>query len=424
MKRIKGTMKCVVATLAFCLLLSVSMLAEAATFKPGVTYIDPAVNSKQEYYSVLKKRMYTYSDDTIEVVYPKGATLSVKTNKKALQAEIVGQTFEEPWYTISNKVYVNITPDPANVTTYYYYITKDGDKWELTQEGDRFYTELDWNKVYLTPNRTERAAYAWIKVGELTDDLSGWEYDEERADGYYAYVRCYDDGDGKGYYYNGDYSQYENYNTVKTPDGQADYEYSTAIIQLTSSKAGTYTVSVDVNGQVTKLKVYVSKYAGDRRVSVTLDKKILSETKRKASDNGYTDSNTSEYKVSSSLKSGKLKVKAESGVKITGLIVATVNKNGKMVYKKVKNGKKISLSQYLAQDDRSLNGSYNRSSKKRTYVYVSYKDTKLGTSTTYTVTKKHGVQEVKRTIKYASNSKKYVDYLSYGNGSTFSIWSY
>ena len=70
MRRFKETTKCVVTALAFCFLFMVSMLAEAATYKPGVTYVDPEVNSKNEYYSVLKKRMPTYSEDGIEVINP------------------------------------------------------------------------------------------------------------------------------------------------------------------------------------------------------------------------------------------------------------------------------------------------------------------------------------------------------------------
>lgn len=428
MRTIKETTKCVVAAFAFCFLFAVSMLAEAATYKPGVTYVDPEVNSKGEYYSVLKKRMSTYSDDTIDVVYPKGATFSVTTSKKALQAQIISQTFESLYYDDS-KFYINATPDPATVTTRYYYLTKDGRKWELTEEAGRYYKEFDGNKVYLTPNRTERyvSGYA-VKVAELSDYPGVfWDsvYDEKHDDGYYNLYSLYDDGDGKGYYYyRGNGEVCKNGMVVQTPDGQADYEYSKATIQLTSTKAGTYTVNVNVNGKATKLKVYVTTYGGDKAVSVALGKTALSKYSRKASDNGSTISDTSDYRVKSTTTSGKLKIKADKGIKITGLVVASVDKNGKAVYKKVKNGKKISLSKELEYKYIRPSGYYSKDARKYTYVYVSYKDSYLGTYTTYSLTTKHGVKQIKRTIKYASDSKKYVDYLDYGEGCTFDIWTY
>lgn len=425
MKRFKETMRLVVTALAFCLLFTISIMAEAATYRPGVTYVDPEVNSKNEYYSVLQKRMYTYDEDYVDVIYPKGATLSVKSSKKTLQATVISQTFENS-YNESARVYVNAAPDPSKVQTTFYYLTKDGRKWELTQEGDRFYRILDGNKVYLTPNRTERYVYKGyaVKVAELSQQYV-WDYDEKRSDGYYKVYSLYDAGDGKGYYYeNWSGKTLINNQVTYTPDGQMDYEYSKARIQLTSTKAGNYTVSISANGQTRKLKVCVTTYGGNRVVSAALGKAALTKSTRKASDKASTETYVSDYRVSSSLKSGKLKIKADKGIKITGLIVATVNKDGKAVYKKVKNGGKISLSQTVSKYT-STNGYYSRSSRKHTYVYVSYKDKNLGTYTTYAVTNKHGVKQIKRTIKYASNSKKYVDYLSYGNyGYSMDIWSY
>ncbi len=426
MKRFKETTRLVVTALAFCLLFTISMMAEAATYRPGTVYVDPEVNSKQEYYSVLQKRMYTYDEAYVDVIYPKGASLSVKSNKKALQATVISQTFENS-YNEDARVYVNVTPDPSTVQTTYYYLTKNGSKWELTQEGDRFYRMLDNNKVYLVPNRTEKYVYKGyaVKVAELSQLVWSYQYDEKRSDGYYKVYNLYDAGDGKGYYYENPLGKtLVNNQVTYTPDGQLDYEYSKARIQLTSTKAGTYTVSISANGQTRKLKVCVTAYSGDRVVSATLGKTTLEKYARKASDKASTTTYVTDYRVSSSLKSGKLKIKADKGIQITGLIVATVNKDGKAVYKKVKNGGKISLSQNLASKSTSVNGYYSRSSRKHTYVYISYKDKNLGTYTTYAVTNKHGVKQIKRTIKYASDSKKYVDYLSYGNGYSMDIWSY
>lgn len=425
MKRFKETTRLVVTALAFCLLLTISMMAEAATYRPGTVYVDPEVNSKQEYYSVLQKRMYTYDEAYVDVIYPKGASLSVKSNKKALQATVISQTYEN-LYSDDARVYVNAAPDPSTVQTTYYYLTKNGSKWALTQEGDRFYRMLDNNKVYLVPNRTEKYVYKGyaVKVAELSQLVWSYQYDEKRSDGYYRVYNLYDAGDGKGYYYESSGRTLINNQVTYTPDGQVDYEYSKARIQLTSTKAGNYTVSISANGQTRKLKVSVTAYGGDRVVSATLGKTTLKKSARKASDKASTMSYVSDYRISSSLKSGKLKIKADKGIQITGLIVATVNKDGKAVYKKVKNGGKISLSQNLASKSTLVSGYYNRSSRKHTYIYVSYKDKNLGTYTTYAVTNKHGVKQIKRTIKYASDSKKYVDYLTYGNGYSMDIWSY
>lgn len=416
MRRFKKLANCVAAMFALCFVFTVSMVAEAAAYKPGQVYIDPDVNSKNEYYSVLKKRMKTYDSDTIRVVYPENGNLTVSTNKKALQAEIIEQGFESP-YGEQPKVYVS-GPNVEGVTVEEtkYYLSKNGDAWELTQDAGGWYYEgwrTDYNKVYLTPNRTKRYADSAYRV-EVETEFG--KYDD--------YYDLHDDGDGKGWYYQ-DWSQgyvIENGQVVLTPDGQPDYGYSTAVIHLASTKAGTYTVSVSAAGVTQKLKVYVTANGGGI-VSATLDKKSIEKSSRKASDATVTTTDSWNYKVSSKAKSGKLKVKGDKGIKITGLVVASIDKNGKAVYKKVKNGGKISLSQALAADYKDYTGYYRKDAKKRTNVLISYKDTYTGFSVTYAVTSKHGYKQIKVTTKHAGDGKSYVSYLDYGYG-TLNLWAY
>lgn len=410
MKRFKKIMMCAAMTLAFAFCFSSALTVEAkeAAYQPGQVYVNPAINSKKVYYSNLKTRMETYSEQTVEVVYPKGATLSVKSNKKALQASIVGQTYEDVTESYA-KVYVQAAPAAETVITSYYYLDREGEKLLLTPENGRFYRLFDYVKVYLTPNCTEKVSY---------------DYPITMANGTTSYRTIYDDGDGKGYYYKNSKGTYYDTNMKEnTVDGQPDYAYSKATIQLSATKAGTYKVNISANGQTKTLKVNVTTYGGGFK-SATLDKKTLTKRTRSASDKKITTSYTADYKVSSTAKSGKFKVSADKGVKITGLVVASVNKDGKAVYKKVKNGKKISLSQAYAVDRKNTSGYYNRSTRKDTYVFVSYKDTYLGTSVTYSVTSKHGYKQIKQVYKKA-DGKKYVSYLDYGSSSgDYNIWAY
>ena len=421
MKKFGQAVKTVAAAMAFCFVGMLSISANAAYYQKGVTYVDPQTNSKGQYYSVLKQRMATYSDMTLHVVYPKGEALSVSTSKKALSAAIVSQDLESPGWD-SVKMYVAGPNVPGyNVKeTGAYYVTKNGSSWSMKKDEtgnyyiERFFTESPWKKVYRTPT------YVTQKIEDAyTIEETYTKYDGTTGTRTKTYD-LYNDGRGKGWYYE------KNWAAGQTNDQKVDatdYEYSEAVIQLDSTKKGNYSVKIKVGSKTTTVKVYVTD--NTTPVSqVKLGKSVLKKVSRKASGKSITEAKQSNFYVSSKVKSGKLKVSATKGYKITGMVVAYVNKDGKAIYKKVKNGKKITLSQALAYRSTSTYGYYSKDSKKRTEIFVSYKDSYTGYSVTYAPVKKGGLNKIKRTIKKTGDSTKYVDYLTYGDGDSTNIYVY
>lgn len=421
MKKFGQAVKTVAAAMAFCFVGMLSISANAAYYQKGVTYVDPEVNSKGQYYSVLKKRMATYSDTTLHVVYPKGETLSVSTSKKALSAAIVSQDLESPgWDDV--KVYVggpNVEGKQAEETGAYY-VTKNGDSWSMVKDEtgnyyiEKFFTGSPWKKVYRTPTYKTQCVYGGYTVDEPYTSYDGTTQTIKRT------YTLYDDGRGKGWYYEKNWAAGQtNYQKVDA----TDYEYSKADIQLDSTKKGTYSVKIKVGSKTTTVKVYVTDNTAPIS-QMKLGKSVLKKVSRKASSKSITNAYQSNFYVSSKVKSGKLKLSATKGYKITGMVVAYVNKDGKAVYKKVKNGKKITLSQALAYRNTYTDGYYSKSSKKRTEIFVSYKDSYTGYSVTYAPVKKGGLNKIKRTIKKTGDSTKYVDYLTYGSVDSTDIYAY
>ncbi len=396
-----------------------SLTAQAAVYKPNQVYVDPAENTKGQYYSLLKKRMKTYDDSTIKIVYPKGAALSVKSSKKALGAEITKQKLEDPYadygydysdydYSRYNKVYVQANPTNA-VKTYWYFDNKG--KKHQAFEGSTpgtFYIQLGGVNVNVTPN----------KVTQYADN----SYAVTTASGYTSYKDLYDDGDGKGWYYkNYNGTHYSNNQSVEQPGTTPDYEYSTAIVTLSSTKAGTYTVTVKAGSITKKVKVLVTANGGAFK-SAKLGKQVIKATSRKGNDKKLTTTSVYSTKISGSLKSAKFKVSGEKGIKLTGMIVQYIDKNGKKKYQTVKkNGGKIKLSQDYENKSSSWNGSESRDSKKVTKVLVSSKDTFLGTYTKYSVVTKHGYKQIKCTQKDQSGKVR-VSYFT--NSSSYTFWTY
>lgn len=180
-----------------------------------------------------------------------------------------------------------------------------------------------------------------------------------------------------------------------------------ATITLYSTKAGNYTVSFSVrksDGSVRgtyKMKVYCTKNSFIYN-KIMLDKTTIYQSQTKKSGNTTTQSVKSNYKISSGLKSAKLKVTPNKGYSITGITVVSVDKNGNYSYKTVKNGKKINLSQKYAYESRRAGSNKTRSAKKVTHIYISYKDKYLGSSVKYSITKTHGVKEIKKVTKRAN----------------------
>lgn len=107
--------------------------------------------------------------------------------------------------------------------------------------------------------------------------------------------------------------------------------------------------------------------------SVTLGKKTLTNSNTNAA---YSSSSSSKRSFLTGT-SGKLTVKtASSNYSIMSIVVRTYDKNGKPVYKKVSNKKKITYGAYKSKDSYSGSAySYTSSSLyKPTTIYVSYKN--------------------------------------------------
>lgn len=186
-----------------------------------------------------------------------------------------------------------------------------------------------------------------------------------------------------------------------------------ATISLYATKTGTYTITVTAilkNGAVKKHKIKVLVTA-----ATGVYKKIKYGKKTVLSKSAKIKKGQLQTKASQSLrvtkKSGKLTVTPNSQYKITGIIVESVNKKGKAVYKKIKNGKTIKVSKgYRSTSTSAYDNDYGRSSRKYTYVYISYKDKFTGDTYTYSITKDRGIKEVKLVTMDKRTGKKTVKY--------------
>ena len=456
MKRIKDTMKTIVALMSLALICMLGTNADAASYKPGTTYVNPQVSSyksRDEYYSVKKIRMATYDDTTFTVIYPKDATLEVKSPKKAMKASITyqrnssiyGPKDSERIYVAESAVtvteykyyykdYTKGTSEPLTLdaaTGLYYYTDEETvETRHYNAEYDYWYTKYETKetKVYVTPN------YTMPVKATYTDTATNTVYTYDRYDAVDG-AEMYYNSTKKAFYYYKSYDKeivYDNYQYDSDDYSTDKYEYARATVSLTSTKAGTYKVNVFVNGKKTTMTVYVtSDYDKDSYKpykKLTLDgKTVYSNTIKKTAKN---DSKTTvdNHNVKKGLKTAKFKATACKGMKITGIVSTYLNADGKAIYKKGKNGSKITLSQAYEWDNSSSNGSYSRSTTKNTYVFVSWKDTKLKTFCTYSVVKKNGVKMIK-CVEKKTDGKKYTSYIEYdtiGNGaeSPCTLWSY
>ena len=198
-----------------------------------------------------------------------------------------------------------------------------------------------------------------------------------------------------------------------------------ATISLYPTKTGTYTVSfkvVDGNGKSRKsYKLKVLATNDDRLIKkATFGKKTVVQHSASIKNGTKKVVNKNSCKVSG--KSGKLKITPNSQYKITGIVVATVGKSGQYSYKKIKNGRTISLSKaYAYSDTDAYSSTHSRPSRKYTYIYVSYKDKFLGNSVTYSVSKKRGRKEIK---EVSSDRYGKSTYYSKNPGANITLWQY
>lgn len=203
--------------------------------------------------------------------------------------------------------------------------------------------------------------------------------------------------------------------------------YGSSYIALYATKPATYKVSFDVvNSQNQKrghYTVQVQAVNSDSLIKKAVFGKQTIESNSATIKKGVKKiSSKSSSKVSG--KSGKLKITANSQYKVTGIVTVTVNKNGQYVYKKFKNGKKLTLSQnYESTSTSAYSGTKSHSPKKNTYIYVSYKDKFFGNTVTYSITKARGIKEIKCVTKNAFTGRRTTSYSRY-SGSTITLWQY
>lgn len=207
--------------------------------------------------------------------------------------------------------------------------------------------------------------------------------------------------------------------------------YAYATINLFAEKAGKYTVSFNVlnsAGQSRgKYSITVQAVNSDDLIKkATFGKQTVASSSASIKKGIKKTTSTTSSKVSGT--AGKLKITPNSQYKITGLVVATVDKNGMYTYKKVKNGKSITLSKNYARAEHT-GSSNSRDAKKNTYIYISYKDKFNNDTHTYSVSKSRGIKEIKHVFKDGRNGKKSTEYLTVGqwpsdNGEYLLLWQY
>ena len=200
------------------------------------------------------------------------------------------------------------------------------------------------------------------------------------------------------------------------------------VISVAPQKEGTYTVSFNVrkaDGAVVgtyKMKVYA--YAGSVYKQAKLGSKVVMKETTKRKGTTFTSTSKYAYKVANNLKSAKLKLTANKGYKITGLINVYYNAKGKPVAKKVKNGRTIKLSQTYSSESRSSEGRVSKPVTMATKVLVSYKDTYLGTYVKYSIVKRHNQKMIKRVEKEQSGQVDTSYSYLYDCGSDLTFWRY
>lgn len=190
----------------------------------------------------------------------------------------------------------------------------------------------------------------------------------------------------------------------------ATYKVSFDVVNSAGAKRGSYTVQVQAVNNDDVIK------------KATFGKQTVQSNTGTIKKGVKTNAGKTATKVSGS--SGKLKLTANSQYKITGIMVLTTSKSRVYTYKKIKNGKKITLSknyEYIRSD--AEYASKTSSTRKYTYIYVSYKDKFLGDTVTYSITRSRGRKEIKCVEKDGITGKRTTTY-SRCPYATITLWQY
>lgn len=202
--------------------------------------------------------------------------------------------------------------------------------------------------------------------------------------------------------------------------------YGATTISVYATKTGTYKLTFDVVNSANQKRgsytVTVQAVNTDSLIKkATFGSKTVVANSSTIKKSKKTTTTTRATKVTGS--SGKLKITPNSQYKITGMVVVSVSKSGTYTYKKIKNGKKITLSKAYATINKDASGNDYSSTKKYTYIYVSYKDTFFGDTVTYSVSSARGRKEVKRVMKNALTGETSTTYSKVPTA-TITLWQY
>lgn len=201
---------------------------------------------------------------------------------------------------------------------------------------------------------------------------------------------------------------------------------SYSMISLYASKTGTYKLTitvVDATGKTKATKKLTVQVVSNSSLikKATFGSQVVEMNSSTMKNGVKKTTSKSNHKVKGT--SGTLKITPNSQYKITGIIVVSVGSNGKYIYKKIKNGGKITLSKGYGYMYNSASGYGSRSSKKYTYVYISYKDKFFGDTVKYSITSKRGRKEIKCVRTDKMMGTKETTYLKIPS-SQLSLWQY
>ncbi len=254
--------------------------------------------------------------------------------------------------------------------------------------------------VYVNPTYNGGRVWKSINKMRMTDGSDSYFYVYFGREGdYISDLKVNKKGliAGVSYQYSGNWSE-NDYNCYGIIDliaqKKGNYKVTFKVRKADGSVAGTYTMKVYCtdNGSVYK--------------TIKLGSSTVYSTKTTKKGTTYTTKTESNFKVANGLTSAKLSITPNAGYKVTGVIVAYRDANGKLKTQKLKNNKTIKLSQQYDYRYYNADSTYEKSNRMYTEVFVSYKDKYLGTSTTYSVVKKSGVPMLKCVVKNIDGTKR------------------
>ena len=216
---------------------------------------------------------------------------------------------------------------------------------------------------------------------------------------------------------------YTYYGSRYVSDSEDTIPYRETTISYYATKAGTYkiTFKVGTKSYAFNLKAFATS---TRTAKVTFGKQVVWDLTCTPNGTSYTYKYRSNTKVSGT--KGKLTVKASGAYKNTGMIAVTFTKKGVPTYTKLKNGGTLKLSKgyyKYTSDDKTYTST---SARKYTYVYISYKNTYLGETVTYTIGKHPDTKEkcIVCTTKDPYGTEKYYITGESGYDAAISLWQY